>query len=452
MNVTLGGWKSLATMAAVVCLAVASDPARAASSSDYPGPCIGEVNAEGSPFHLSVDYHGVSTAFAVVVLPATGRFKLGISCVATGYVIVRVGPDSALCTQRGRCTPDQIAELTQADIEALMQIPNEVPFFHRCVKHSFGWYDETNVPPGIYLAFATSRSGFFGLFDGHGTVQGNAFVGNNGNFQPVNCPPPPVCGNFRIEAGETCDDGNTNAGDCCSPTCTVEPAGSACGGSSDLCTPGTCNGFGGCVSANGCSNLPLEGTKLQLVRKGGKEKLVWRAKNPTGSAPSFAPVANGATLELYSPGVPDVALALPAAGWSGSGGSFKFRNPQAPDGISPVRTATVIPGKSIKLTAARTGFTLTAPLTGVGIRLVSGAAAACTIFPPSTLVKNTPSEFAAKGPTVVPDDCDRERLRRGIPDGDLNPGIPDPLPDPRDPIDPCPASTGTSELLPIVCQ
>jgi hypothetical protein len=45
----------------------------------------------------------------------------------------------------------------------------------------------------------------------------------------------------------------------------------------------------------------------------------------------------------------------------------------------------------------------------------------------------------------------RERLRRGIPTGDLNPGIPNPLPDPPDPIDPCPASTGTSELLPIVC-
>jgi hypothetical protein len=169
-----------------------------------------------------------------------------------------------------------------------------------------------------------------------------------------------------------------------------------------------------------------------------------------GACPCRRPArvdSSEATLELYSPGVPDVALALPASGWSG-GGSFKFRNPQAPDGISPVRTATVIPGKSIKLTAARTGFTLAAPLTGVGIRLVSGVAAACTTFPPSAVVKNTPSEFAAKGPTVVPDDCDRERVRRGIPNGDLNPGVPNPLPDPG-PIDPCLASSGTSELLPI---
>src|SRR5262245_38921829 len=192
MNVALRGWRSLATMAAVVWLAVASDPARAASSRDYPGPCVGEVNAQGVPLYLSADYHGVSTAYGVVVLPDTGRFKLGISCVATGFVVVRVGPDSALCTQRGRCTPDQLLGLTQADIEAVQPIPNEVPFFHICQKHGFGWYDATNVPAGIYLAIAKSESAFFGLVDGHGTMDTYAFTGNGGGFQPVNCTPPPV--------------------------------------------------------------------------------------------------------------------------------------------------------------------------------------------------------------------------------------------------------------------
>ena len=33
----------------------------------------------------------------------------------------------------------------------------------------------------------------------------------------------PRCGNGVIEAGEQCDDGNTNAGDGCSPTCQLEP-------------------------------------------------------------------------------------------------------------------------------------------------------------------------------------------------------------------------------------
>src|SRR5262245_11820227 len=108
--------------AALVCLCLAQGRAQGASSRDYPGPCAGEVNAQGVPLFLSSDYHGVSTAFGVVILPTTGRFKLGISCVATGFVVVRVGPDSALCTQRGRCTPDQLQGLTQADIEAVASI------------------------------------------------------------------------------------------------------------------------------------------------------------------------------------------------------------------------------------------------------------------------------------------------------------------------------------------
>src|SRR5262245_31238032 len=81
-------------------------PAYAASSRDYPGPCFGERNAGGVPLYLAADYHGLNPAFGVIVLPDTGRFRLGISCVATGFAVNRVGPDSALCTLRGRCTPE----------------------------------------------------------------------------------------------------------------------------------------------------------------------------------------------------------------------------------------------------------------------------------------------------------------------------------------------------------
>jgi YVTN family beta-propeller protein/cysteine-rich repeat protein len=37
-----------------------------------------------------------------------------------------------------------------------------------------------------------------------------------------------VCGNGIVEPGETCDDGNTAAGDCCSPTCQIDPDGTSC--------------------------------------------------------------------------------------------------------------------------------------------------------------------------------------------------------------------------------
>src|SRR5262249_26824943 len=248
----LGARAACALAGLLVCGMLAAPAAQGASSRDYPGPCIGETNAVGVPLYLAADYHGTNPVFGVVILSDTGRFKLGISCVATGFVVVHVGPDSALCTVRGLCTPDQLMGLTQADIEAVQGIPNEVPFFHICQKHGFGWYDAVNVPAGIYVAIADSQSGFFGLVDGHGTMDTYAFVGNGGAFQPVNCQRPPVCGNFVVEPGETCDDGNTVAGDCCSATCTVEPAGSACAGVGDLCTPGVCDGAGTCLHENAC--------------------------------------------------------------------------------------------------------------------------------------------------------------------------------------------------------
>jgi hypothetical protein len=178
------------------CLAVlwaasgGAPPVRAASSQDYPGPCMGEqvaVSVPETPLYLSADYHGLNPDFGIIFMPDVGRIRLGISCVATGYVVVRVGPDSALCTLRGRCTEDQLRGLTQQDVEAVLGIPGEVPFFHICQKHGFGWYDAIHVAPGIYLAIALSGSGFFGLVDGHGTADTYSFFGNGGAYQPVNC-------------------------------------------------------------------------------------------------------------------------------------------------------------------------------------------------------------------------------------------------------------------------
>src|SRR5207249_2509868 len=54
-----------------------------------------------------------------------------------------------------------------------------------------------------------------------------------------------VCGNGVLDVGEQCDDGNTLAGDCCSPTCKFEPLGSPCTAAS-VCTNNACNGAGAC--------------------------------------------------------------------------------------------------------------------------------------------------------------------------------------------------------------
>ena len=408
-------------------------PAQAASSRDYPGPCTGEVNASGVPLYLSADYRGTNPVFGVVILPAPGRFKLGISCVATGFVVVKVGPDSALCTVRGRCTPSELLGLTPEDIEAVRFIPNEVPFFHICRKHGFGWYDATNVPSAVYVAAAMSVSSLWGLVEGHGTMDTYAFTGNGGAFQPVNCPRPviPVCGNFVVEAGETCDDGNHIDGDCCSSTCIADGAGTACPGNGDLCTPGVCNGGGLCLHANACVDEPIDGTRFLLLRRNGREKLLWRAKNaaPITSGAVFDPTATGATLELFSPNAAPITMALGATGWAARGlGVFKFRDGAAPG----VRLATVARGKSIKVVGRAVGFPLVGPLTGVGIRLVGGTLATCSFFPASSVVTDAPDRFEARGPTPVLASCDRATLGLGVPGGgDLNPGLP-----PDDPGDP----------------
>ena len=57
-----------------------------------------------------------------------------------------------------------------------------------------------------------------------------------------------ACGNGAVNIGEQCDDGNSLDGDCCSSTCQLELAGSAC--DVDACTlGGTCDAAGACLGA-----------------------------------------------------------------------------------------------------------------------------------------------------------------------------------------------------------
>ncbi|EAU65805.1 hypothetical protein STIAU_6226 [Stigmatella aurantiaca DW4/3-1] len=195
---------------------------QASSSTDYPGPCQGETTVSGTPQYLSSDYHGVNPDTRFITLPAQGRFRAGISCVGTAFYVIRIGYDSALCQQRGKCDPSSFSTMTQADLDFVAtNYPSQVPIREICVKHGFGWYDGANAAPGTYLAIASSGSGFGGLVDGHGTMDLYAYHGNNGNWQPVNCsrPVPTVCGNGICEVGEN---GASCGMDCCD-------ASTACG-------------------------------------------------------------------------------------------------------------------------------------------------------------------------------------------------------------------------------
>ena len=60
------------------------------------------------------------------------------------------------------------------------------------------------------------------------------------------------CGNGIVSTLEQCDDGNTADGDCCSATCTIEAAGTACRAAGDLCDAvETCDGVTPTCPADG---------------------------------------------------------------------------------------------------------------------------------------------------------------------------------------------------------
>lgn len=69
-----------------------------------------------------------------------------------------------------------------------------------------------------------------------------------------------VCGNGQPEQGEQCDDGNTTAGDGCSPTCQVELCGTVSCDDGNVCTVDVCTDS----TASTCEQTPLTGTACEL--------------------------------------------------------------------------------------------------------------------------------------------------------------------------------------------
>ena len=59
------------------------------------------------------------------------------------------------------------------------------------------------------------------------------------------------CGDRVVTGAEQCDDGNLVAGDCCSPTCRFESAGSSCASDGDACSLDVCNATGTCTHPAG---------------------------------------------------------------------------------------------------------------------------------------------------------------------------------------------------------
>ncbi|HEX6130588.1 MAG TPA: hypothetical protein VF044_02600, partial [Actinomycetota bacterium] len=56
-----------------------------------------------------------------------------------------------------------------------------------------------------------------------------------------------LCGDGFVDAGESCDDGDLLEGDCCSPTCTLDPSGTPCADDANVCTDDVCDDAGTCT-------------------------------------------------------------------------------------------------------------------------------------------------------------------------------------------------------------
>lgn len=141
--------------------------------------------------------------------------------------------------------------------------------------------------------------------------------------------PDPGCGNGLVEFGEECDDGNVDTGDCCSPTCTLEAAGTTCRASVDDCDAAeTCTGTSGLCPDDSfqpntfeCRAAGAECSVPTLCSGTGPACPVCREPD-AGASPdaATAPDAGTSPTPDAAAGTPDASSDVDAGGSGGGGG------------------------------------------------------------------------------------------------------------------------------------
>lgn len=165
-------------------------------------------------------------------------------------------------------------------------------------------------------------------------------------------------------------------------------------------------------------DFPIEATKLNLVKKpSGKEVLSFVSKDrymafPAQDAP---PSSEGATLEVFSASEGSAALDLPAGPeWelksSKAAEQYFYKNKDAPAGPSPVKKTKFRAGrtKNLQIVGADAGLPMAVPHGEVALRWTSGSLRMCALFDASTVKRDLPGLFVAKGsePWSTPDCAD----------------------------------------------
>jgi len=129
---------------------------------------------------------------------------------------------------------------------------------------------------GVVLRTAGDASRYCGAFPSAGALKNDAEKGFKGKDAPApgSCPvPAPVCGNNTVDAGESCDDGNTDNNDACPSDCIIDPCQLTAtpqqvsinfAGPTPMPGGGFPNGYGGITILldypEGLINLPGNGT------------------------------------------------------------------------------------------------------------------------------------------------------------------------------------------------
>jgi hypothetical protein len=149
---------------------------------------------------------------------------------------------------------------------------------------------------------------------------------------------------------------------------------------------------------------PIDGQRLVLKKVGAGTKLTFVSRDPAFLFPAIGgaddPATVGATVELFSQSEGQASLDMPAGvgnpGWnaaSGSPSSHRFRNGDAPGGISAVRVAVLREGKVLKIVAKDAGLPLAGVQGAVGIRITTGTLRSCARFAGSAIRRDLPGIF-----------------------------------------------------------